>query len=84
MAVKKKAIEKVKKINEYDLIVKDLHRPIPSEIKRVELEMINKRKETKVREKKPYPDYIQHVREENKKIKKRPKKETSVTVDEDK
>lgn len=54
MMEKKKAIEKIKKIHQYHNQVKDLYRPVPSEIKKVELEMVNKKRETIVRVKQPY------------------------------
>ena len=77
---KKKAIEKIKKIHQYHNQVKDLYRPVPSEIKKVELEMVNKKRETIVREKQPYKDYLQHVRDENSKIKVKKKQHDEVPL----
>ena len=42
---------------------------MPSEVKKFELEILKKQRQTEVRQKQPYQDYLQHVREENVKIK---------------
>jgi hypothetical protein len=58
MLGRKKGIEKLKKINDYHNQVKELYRPVPSEVKKFELIILKKQRETVAREKQPYPDYL--------------------------
>lgn len=54
MFEKKRGVEKLGRINDYHNQVKELYRPVPSETKKFELEILKKQRETVVREKQPY------------------------------